>query len=231
MVEKIKIGHVITYAFPERKTFLDYIENKSSILIAVNAEKVVRNAPRLHKIINDNIGFSDGTGAVMALKQKGLQSIKIPGCEFWLDIVRRYHKQKTFFLIGSSQDVIEQTVLKLQREYPDINIIGYQNGYLDACEIANVKKKLIASKPDIVFVAQGSPRQEYLMEDLFKSYSALYMGLGGSFDIYCGLKKRAPKFFINMHAEWLYRLLKEPTRFRRQLVLLRFIVLLKMGKL
>ena len=57
------------------------------------------------------------------------------------------------------------------------------------------------------------------------------MGLGGSFDVFCGLKQRAPKLFLDFNLEWLYRLLKEPTRFKRQLVLIKFFALLKSGKL
>lgn len=231
MIEKIKIGDITTYAFPQRRIFLEYIENKHTILIAVNAEKILKDEPKLHQIINENIGFSDGTGAVMALQKKGLSAVKIPGCEFWLDIIGRFYKEKSFYLIGSSQEVIEQTVVKLQTEYPDINLVGYRNGYLDDTSKEKLKRILIDKKPDMIFVAQGSPRQEYLMNELMQIHPALYMGLGGSFDVYCGKKRRAPAFFIQLHAEWLYRLLKEPTRFQRQLVLFKFLVLLKMGRL
>ena len=80
----------------------------------------------------------------------------------------------------------------------------------------------IKKKPDVIFIAMGSPKQEFLMRDFLKKYNALYMGLGGSFDVYSGVKKRAPKIFINLGLEWLYRLLKEPTRFSRQTSLVKF---------
>ena len=70
-----------------------------------------------------------------------------------------------------------------------------------------------------------------LMDELIKIHPALYMGLGGSFDVYCGLKQRAPELFLNSNMEFLYRLLNEPMRFKRQLVLIKFFVLLKMGRL
>jgi len=69
------------------------------------------------------------------------------------------------------------------------------------------------------------------MDELIKIHPALYMGLGGSFDIYGGNKKRAPKIFLDLHLEWFYRLIKEPTRFGRQLNLIKFLILLKMKKL
>ncbi len=231
MIEKILIRHVLVYPFPNRRVFLETIENKHKILIAVNAEKILNEAPQLQKIINDNIGYADGVGTVMALKQKGLNAVKIPGSEFWLDIVRHFYHDKKFYLLGSSQDVIEQTVTKLKVNFPGINIVGYRNGFIDDQAKAGLKALLTELKPDIVFVAQGTPRQEYLMDELIKIHPALYMGLGGSFDIYCGLKNRAPKLFLKLHLEWLYRLLKEPTRFGRQLVLIKFLALLLLKKL
>ncbi len=230
-IEKIKLGNMETYTFQDREVFLDFIEDKHKILIAVNAEKISKDEPRLRNIINENIGYSDGIGAVMALKQKGMNAVKIPGTEFWLDIIERFYKQKSFYLLGSSQEVIDSTVLRLKKDFPNIEIAGYRNGFLDDTAKGALKTTLLELNPDIVFVAQGTPRQEYLMDELIKVHHALYMGLGGSFDIYSGAKKRAPKFFLDWHLEWLYRLLKEPTRFGRQLVLVKFLLLLKLGKL
>ena len=66
----------------------------------------------------------------MLLRQKGLNAIKIPGAEFWLDIVDKFHEEMSFFLLGASQEVIEKTVSKLKTEFPKINIVGYRNGFL-----------------------------------------------------------------------------------------------------
>ncbi len=231
MFKKINLRNINVYAFSDRDVFLDYIKDKYKILIAINAEKILKDEPKLQKIINENIAYPDGVGAVMALKQKGLNAVKIPGAEFWLDIVNRFYKEKSFYLLGASQEVIEKTVNKLKSEYQNINITGYRNGFLKEGDKARLITELKRKKPDIVFIAQGSPRQEYLMDKLIKIHPALYMGLGGSFDVYCGLKQRAPKIFLKFNLEWLYRLLKEPTRFKRQIKLFKFLVLLKLGKL
>jgi UDP-N-acetyl-D-mannosaminouronate:lipid I N-acetyl-D-mannosaminouronosyltransferase len=219
------------YTFKSKDDFLNQIKDEKKILIAMNAEKILKEDEKLKKIINDNIGYPDGVGAVMALKQKGVNAIKIPGSEFWLDIINRYENEKSFYLIGSTQQVINNTIKKLKKEYPNINILGYRDGFLKEKEKETLKQTLLELKPDIIFVAQGTPRQEFLMDELIKSHPALYMGLGGSFDIYGGTKKRAPKIFLKLHLEWLYRLLKEPTRFSRQLILIKFLFLLKMNKL
>ncbi|MFA5502599.1 MAG: WecB/TagA/CpsF family glycosyltransferase, partial [Sulfurovaceae bacterium] len=213
------VNHYKIHAFKDRNQFLGQISDEHKILVAMNAEKILKDDERLREIVNRNIGYPDGIGAVMALRQKGLDAVKIPGAEFWLDIIGRYKDEKSFYLLGSSQEVIEETVAKLRGEFPDVKITGYRNGYLKPEDIATLKQDLADTKPDVVFVAQGSPRQEFLMEELMAVHPALYMGLGGSFDVYCGLKKRAPKIFINLGLEWFYRLLKEPTRIGRQMVL------------
>lgn len=230
-MENTFINNLRVQSFKSKKEFLEIIKNKKNILVAINAEKILKKDDRLRKIINDNIGYPDGVGAVMALKQKGLDAIKIPGSEFWLDIINKYQQEKSFYFIGTTQEVIENTVKKLKKEYPNINILGYQNGFINNEEKIELKEKLKDLKPDVVFVAQGTPRQEFLMDELIKVHPALYMGLGGSFDIYGGTKKRAPKIFLDLHCEWLYRLLKEPTRISRQIVLIKFLILLKVGKL
>ncbi|MDY0402772.1 WecB/TagA/CpsF family glycosyltransferase [Sulfurovum sp.] len=225
------VNHYKIHAFRNRDQFLDQIKDEHKILVAMNAEKILKDDERLRQLVNANIGYPDGIGAVMALRKKGLDAVKIPGAEFWLDIIGRYKDEKTFYLIGSSQDVIERTVAKLHEDFPGVRIVNYRNGYLKAEDIAALKEDLTHTKPDVVFVAQGSPRQEFLMEELMTVHPALYMDLGGSFDVYCGLKKRAPKIFINLGLEWLYRLLKEPTRIGRQMVLVKFLALLMVGKL
>ena len=226
IVNNIKIN-----SFSSKNDFLDYINTQKKILVAINAEKILKKDIKLKNIINENIGYPDGIGAVMALKQKGLNANKIPGSEFWLDIINRYQNEKSFYLIGTTTEVIESTVKKLKQEYSNVNILGYQNGFISEEQKVELKEKLKNLKPDVVFVAQGTPRQEFLMDELIKIHPALYMGLGGSFDIYGGNKKRAPKIFLDLHCEWLYRLLKEPTRFSRQVVLIKFLIFLKLGRL
>lgn len=232
MLAQVKINDKNCFAFTSKEKFLNYIIDKNKILVALNAEKIIKDEPRLKMIINNNIGYPDGIGVVMALRQKGLDAIKIPGAEFWLDIVKALYKEKkSFYILGATQDVVNKTVQKLKADFPDINIVGYQNGYLNEKSRGKLENILIEKKPNVVFVAQGSPRQEYLMEELNRIHPALYMGLGGSFDVYTGLKKRAPILFLKLNLEWFYRLIKEPTRLGRQLVLVKFFVKLLLKKL
>lgn len=224
------INNKRVYGFESKLDFLDFVENKKQILVALNAEKLDKNNEKLDSIINNNIGYCDGIGAVLALKLKGVKSIKIAGAEFWLDIIKRYYKDKSFYLIGSKEDVIKKTVEKLELDFPKINIVGYRDGYLKEGDEEVLINDFISKKPSVIFVAMGSPKQEFLMNKFLDEYKALYMGLGGSFDVYSGSKKRAPKIFIKLGLEWFYRLLKEPHRIYRQLNIFKFAFKLIVGK-
>jgi len=219
------------FAFKSKEELLGYLTGKTGILVALNAEKLNKSNHELEKIINSNIGYPDGIGAVWALRRKGLRSTKIAGAEFWLDIIRHYGNTRSFYLIGATNEVIDQTIKKLKTEFPSIRIAGYRNGFLKEEDKHLLIQDFKATQPDVIFVAMGSPKQEFLMADFLAQYPALYMGLGGSYDVYSGLKKRAPKIFINLGLEWFYRLLKEPTRFSRQTNLFKFLFRIIFDKL
>ncbi len=226
----ITVNGINIYPFKSKEELMNYAIGEKKILVAINAEKILKEDDRLRRIINENIGYPDGIGAVMALKKKGAKAAKIPGVELWHDIIKRYHKEKTFYLIGATQDVIETTVNKLRKEFPDIKILGYRNGFLQKEDIEKLKKDLTEKKPDIVYVAMGTPKQEYLMEELIKIHPALYQGLGGSFDVYSGKLKRAPNIFLKLKIEFLYRLLLQPKRIGRQIRLVKFLLNLYLNK-
>jgi UDP-N-acetyl-D-mannosaminouronate:lipid I N-acetyl-D-mannosaminouronosyltransferase len=226
------INNIKVYAPGSRNELIDFVFTNKSILVAVNAEKIMKSTLELKDIINRNVGYPDGVGAVWALKKKGIGNVvKIPGCELWLEIIRRYSKEKTFYLVGGKDDVVNQTIKKIKSEFPTIQIVGFRNGYLND---DNEKRELILDigekKPDVVFVAMGSPKQELLMEEMYLQHAAVYQGLGGSFDVYNGNVERAPTWWINNNLEWAYRLIKQPTRIKRQLVLVKFFIYLTLNK-
>ncbi|GAA4313758.1 lipopolysaccharide N-acetylmannosaminouronosyltransferase [Pontixanthobacter gangjinensis] len=226
------INGVQTYAPESRESLIDFATKGQKILVAVNAEKILHATSASRGIINRNMGYPDGIGAVMALKQKGIENVvKIPGCELWLDIIKTYYKEKTFYLVGGKQEIIEETVTELKRQFAGIKIVNYRNGYIKSKE---EKQELISDivlkKPDVVFVAMGSPKQELLMEEIQKKHPALYQGLGGSFDVFTGNVERAPKWWVENNLEWAYRLVKQPSRIKRQIHLVRFLYLLKRNK-
>lgn len=223
---------VKVYAFRSFDEIIDYAQTQKGLLVAINAEKIVHATDETREIINRNIGYSDGTGAVMALKKHGAEAVKIPGCELWLKIVERMAPEgKSFYLVGSKQEVIEETVAKLKREFEGIHLEGYRNGYLNSeTEKQALLDDIAAKKPDVVFVAMGSPKQELLMMEMMQRHMAIYQGLGGSFDVYTGHVERAPQWWVDHNLEFAYRLIKQPSRINRQIFLLKFLFLLKLGK-
>ena len=221
---RVELRGIKIFPFTSEKSLLDYIEQYKGILVAINAEKIIHATMETRLLINRNIGYCDGAGVMMALKQKGYRVCKIPGCELWLKIIGQFYKEKTFYLIGAKQHVLEEVVAKLKNDYKGINIVGYRNGYL----FTNEEKQALIDdigkvKPDVVFVAMGSPKQELIMEEIQKHHNAIFQGLGGSFDVYTGYVERAPKWWIKHNLEFAYRLIREPKRIKRQIHLVKFI--------
>lgn len=232
-LNSIELKGIRTFAPISRNDLIEFAFQEKSILIAINAEKILNSSNETINIINKNIGYPDGIGAVWALKKKGLKdAIKIAGCELWLEIIKHKKKDKKFYIIGGKQSIIEKTIEKLKKEYPNINIVNYRNGYLKTeIEIIALENDILLKKPDVVFVAMGSPKQELLMHRLKKKHPAVYQGLGGSFDVYTNKIKRAPKWWINNNMEWAFRLVKQPKRILRQVVLIKFIIYLYINKI
>lgn len=233
MMNKVALNGVEVCPFESESQLLNYIEKRKGILIAINAEKILHATEQTRSIINRNVGYCDGAGAVIALRQKGYkQAFKIPGCELWLKIVKRFEREKTFYLIGGKQNVIEETVAKLKSEFPAIRILGYRNGYIKTTEEKHLLiQDIVEKKPDVIFVAMGSPKQEYLMEEIQNQHNAIFQGLGGSFDVYTGHVERAPEWWVNHNLEFAYRLIKEPKRIKRQIYLLKYVWWLIIHKL
>lgn len=223
---------VKVYPFSSFDEVIDFALDKKKILVAINAEKILHATEETKKIINNNIGYCDGIGAVMAMKKHGVPNArKIAGCELWLKIVERLYKDgKSFYLVGSKQEVIEETVTKLQKEYAGAHIVGYRNGYIKSdAEKQALIDDICNKKPDVVFVAMGSPKQELLMEEMSQQHNAVYQGLGGSFDVYTSHVLRAPKWWVDHNLEFAYRLVKQPSRIKRQIFLVKFLVMVKLG--
>ncbi len=206
----VQVNGINIYPFDSFNQIIDIIDAQKGALVAINAGKLDRSTQEIKDFINRNIGYADGYGATLAVKIKSKLKIKkLAGCELWLEIVKRFYRDRIFYLIGATQDVIEEVAEKLKTEYVGINIIGHRNGYINTREDEdNLLDTIKNLKPDIVFVAMGSPKQEELIQKLQNvNPNAIYQGLGGSFDVYVGKVKRAPEWTRKLgHGfEGLYR--------------------------
>jgi len=218
-MRKIKLRSLEVYPFSDADALIDFANERKGILVAVNALKIANANEVTIPIVNNNIGYCDGYGAVKAAHVKGAgQCAKIPGCELWLKIIDRFHKTYTFYVVGASPQVHDAVITKLRAEYPGIRIVGHRDGYIkDNVERQALIDDVADNKPDVVFVAMGSPKQEILMSDMLKRHRAIYQGLGGSFDVYTGAVPRAPKWWLDHNMEFVYRLLRQPKRLGRNL--------------
>ncbi|MBO5456172.1 MAG: WecB/TagA/CpsF family glycosyltransferase [Muribaculaceae bacterium] len=232
-MQTFSIKNIKVHSFASSSQLIEYADSVKGILVAVNAEKVINANQKLIDIINSNIGYCDGAGAVKAAHRKGEASaVRIPGCELWLEIVSKFYKSKSFYLVGATQQVVKQTVEKLKSEYPGINIVGWRDGYINSVSEENkLIEDIVSRKPDVVFVAMGSPKQELLMSMMQEVHKAIYQGLGGSFDLYIGNFKRAPRLLQLYGCEWIWRFMVQPTRLKRLYPYLKYAFLLYTGRL
>ena len=218
-MEKIKLRQLEVYPFTDADSLIDYADANKGILVAVNALKIANANEVTIPIINNNIAYCDGAGAVKAAHIKGATDVvKIAGCELWLKIIERFHGSRSFYFVGASPKVHAQVIEKLRVDFPDINIAGHRDGYIkDDAERAALIDDIAEKRPDVVFVAMGSPKQEILMADMMARHRAIYQGLGGSFDVYVGAVPRAPRWWIDHNLEFAYRLLRQPKRIGRNM--------------
>lgn len=160
--------------------------------------------------------IADGIGVVKGAEMLGITvKERIAGIELTEGLLKYADEySKSVFLFGAEQRVLEELCRIIEEKYPNALCVGAVNGYTEDKDA--VFSQIKESDADIILVALGVPLQEKLIyKHLNEFKKGIFMGVGGSFDVLSGLKKRAPKFFINHNIEWLYRILKEPKRIKR----------------
>lgn len=209
------------------KVFRNIEDKKKSLVVAINPEKLMKakEDPELKALLNRaEFQIPDGIGVIIASKlKKGSISSRITGIDMMDRIVREAARTgRSVFLYGAKPGVADKAAQQLKQTYPDLIVAGTQDGY--ESDPSKVIESINEAKPDILFVAMGSPKQEqWIEQNRDNLYPTLYQGVGGSFDVLAGNVKRAPAAFQRMGAEWLYRLLKEPSRLKRQMNLPKFL--------
>lgn len=226
------------YSLSEFETkFLDRLKKRQSTLIVTANPEIVMTAkddPSYREIINNVADYvtADGIGIVKAARMLGKRlPERVTGYDLFTWFLDTANQDKLrVYLIGAKPEVIQAVEKKVKSEYPDIDLVGCEDGYFkDSLE--TVASRIKAAQPDLVFAALGFPKQERLLAILREEgLAATMMGVGGSFDVFSGMAKRAPKAFQDAHLEWFYRLLKEPTRIGRMMVLPKFVVEVKKSK-
>ena len=197
-------------------------------IVTLNAEMTMsaRSDASLGQAIRTaDLVIPDGAGVVWALSRQRIRVVKTAGIELaWTLLDYAAAHQWTVALVGASPDVMETLRVELPQRITGLNLSFTVDGYQAEEAWPGIEAQLKTLQPDLVLVALGVPRQEKWSERVGSGQPGLWMGVGGSFDVWAGTKKRAPGWMCRFQLEWLYRLIQEPTRWRRMLSLPAFVL-------
>ena len=203
---------------------------RKAFSVAINPEKIYQaeHDRELAGLINSaQVFICDGIGAALAVRVLHRRSLRrITGVALFFELVKKSaEKGWKLFLLGASPESNQGAYDALRGKYPGLRIVGRHDGYFE--DSGWVIEDINRSGADIVFVAMGSPKQEqWIAENRDKIDAPFCMGVGGTFDVVSGRVKWAPPICRKTGTEWLYRLVSEPKRWRRQLALPKFLWLL-----
>lgn len=192
------------------KTFV-VTANPETFMISEKNEDV-----RKMLLDKETVMVPDGISVLKAGKKIGYNiEERITGIDIANELLKFGNEQKkSIYLFGSKQEVIDSMKIVIKEQYPNLKLVGTSNGYVTDKD--KVFDEIVKLEPDIVLVALGIPLQEMLIyKHLNRFKKGIFVGVGGSFDVMSGMKKRAPKIFIKLNLEWLYRIMKEPKRLKR----------------
>lgn len=207
---------------------VDFVDqgDRPHTIFATNPEKnfSVPADPFLYDCFkNADLLLPDGIGMVLGAKiLHGAKLSRVPGCEFMQEVCALSAKRGyKVFLYGAKEEVSRQAVEVLEKRLPDLQIVGRCNGYWPEEIMDELVGRINESGAEILFLALGSPKQERWFAQYQSGLQNIRVcqGIGGTLDVITGNVKRAPAVFCKLGLEWFYRLLAEPRRWRRQLVL------------
>jgi N-acetylglucosaminyldiphosphoundecaprenol N-acetyl-beta-D-mannosaminyltransferase len=200
-------------------------------VVTLNAEMAIltQTDTVLAEIIQKaDLVIPDGAGVVINLRLRGIKHYRCPGIELAESLLYRVGnclETHSICFFGGSPGVSEQAASIWQAKLPSLKILT-NHGYLSEAEQQQWRETLQKEQPQIVFVGLGVPRQEiWIQKHLYLCPNSIWIGVGGSFDIWSGSKNRAPSWLRNNNLEWSYRLYQEPYRWRRMLALPKFLLL------
>lgn len=205
-------------------------EEKKTFVVTANPEMVMysRQDREYERILRQaDWLIPDGIGIIMASRWLGRPlSERLAGFDVMERLLQLSDQHGySIYCLGAEAEVIAKAVGRMREVYPRACIVGYHHGFFDWNDDQSLVSEIQAKEPDIVFVGLGFPRQEqWIFRHLAQFRKGIFMGVGGSFDVWAGKVARAPEAWQRWNVEWLYRLLQQPSRWRRMLALPRFMV-------
>ncbi|MFT9039203.1 WecB/TagA/CpsF family glycosyltransferase [Schleiferilactobacillus harbinensis] len=203
-------------------------KQEGTFIVTANPEIVMyaREHPEYQKLVDEaDFVTADGIGVVKGAAMLGTPlKERVTGYDLMEKLLALAATEHyPVYFIGAKPGIAEQAAAKARQRFAGLDIVGTHDGYFPLGD-AGVTQQMTAAKPALVFAAMGYPRQEEFIAGMRRHLpDALFMGVGGSFDVLSGTVKRAPGWMQRAHLEWFYRLLKEPTRFKRMLILPRYL--------
>ena len=163
----------------------------------------------------------DGIGIIIASKilNKPLKE-RVTGFDMMQELFQlQLERPLRVYMLGAEPEIIKIAADKVRQNYPSVQLVGYHHGFIDLDD-AELADQISSLGPDLVLLGTGFPRQEkWITQYRTKFKKGIFIGIGGSFDVLAGKLNRAPDIWIKLNLEWLYRLIKQPSRWRRMLVL------------
>ncbi|NLL96640.1 MAG: WecB/TagA/CpsF family glycosyltransferase [Clostridiaceae bacterium] len=196
-----------------------------------NAEIIMQanRDPELLNILNSaELVIPDGAGVILASRiLKCRLKEKVSGIDLVKKILTNTKKRPvSFFILGGKPGVAEKASINILSDYPKAKIMGFRNGYFEESETPEIIKQINDSKAEVLLVGLGAPKQEkWIHKYAGQLNSKVIMGIGGAIDVFAGNAALAPEFMRKAGLEWLFRLIKEPGRYKRMLDLPRFMIL------
>ncbi len=195
------------------------IDARERLMIGVvNAAKIVkmrRDEGLRRAVLGSDLILADGMAVVWASKfMRTPLPERVAGIDLMLELFALAQRRSfKVFLLGAKPEIVDAVQQRLAEEYPNAQVVGAQDGYFAADEEANVAERIRTSGADMLFVAMTSPRKEKFMSAWGDSLNVpVCHGVGGAFDVYAGLVKRAPRAWQAVGMEWAYRVAQEPWR-------------------
>ncbi len=203
-------------------------EQQGTQIVTLNAEMAMlaQENPDFAQVVKQaDLVIPDGSGVVLYLLLRGKRQKRTPGIELAQSLLQELgelSEPPVVCFYGGKPGISEAAAQYWREKIPQLNIIA-NHGYISPEEEQQWRDLIQEKQPKLIFVALGVPRQEFwILEHKNLAPDAIWMGVGGSFDIWSGIKTRAPALMQKLHLEWLYRLYQEPWRWRRMLALPRF---------
>lgn len=218
-------------------------DNKKFVIFTPNTEFIMmayKDTEFKELLSKSDINIPDGVGLIYAskIKKKPLKE-KVAGYDLSFNLLKLADENNLkLYIVGGKPGVAEKAALKINEKYPKVNVVGTHDGYFKGTHLGmpgheeelKVIEEINSKSPDILFVGFGAKKQEqWILTNKDKLNCKIFIGNGGTIDGIAGNVKRAPDIFIKLGLEWFYRLMKEPSRIKRQMLLPQFMLKIIFG--